>query len=67
MPRGTNIEKKLRKLERLTRRAFHGLQSCKYADLAQSYRGSCGHIAVSNTTTRDILKTLDELDELRSQ
>lgn len=65
MPSGTNIDRKLRKLERLTRRAFHGLDSLKYVVLAQSYRGGCGSIFIGHGLTRNILKTIDELDELR--
>jgi hypothetical protein len=66
MPSGTNIDRKLRKLERLCRRAFHGLDSLHYVCLAQSYRGGCGAVNVGNSLMRDILKTLDELDELRT-
>lgn len=67
MPQGTNVPKKLRKLERLVRRAFHGLDSLKYVMLAQSYRGGAGSVFMGNGLVRDILKTLDELDELRSK
>lgn len=66
MPSGTNIPRKQRKLERLVRRAFHGLDGMHYVLLAQSYRGGCGNVFVGNSLMRDILKTLDELDELRS-
>jgi hypothetical protein len=64
MPSGTNIDKKRRKLERLVRRAFHGLDAVKYVDLARSYRGGASHIFVGNALIRDILNTLEELDEL---
>lgn len=66
MPSGTNIPKKMRKLERLVRRAFHGLDGMHYVLLAQSYRGGAGSVFVGNALMRDILRTLDELDELRS-
>lgn len=66
MPSGTNEDKKLRKLERLTRRAFNGLDAIKYVEIAQSYRGSCGHVFVGNALMRDILTTLDELDQFRA-
>jgi hypothetical protein len=67
MPQGTNIPIKLRKLERLCRRAFHGLDSLKYVMLAQDCRGSAGSVFIGNGLMRDILKTLDELDELKSE
>lgn len=67
LPSGTNEDKKLRKLERLVRRAFHGLAAIKYVELAQSYRGGAGSVFVGNACMRGILKTLDELDELRDE
>lgn len=66
MPSGTNVDKKLRKLERLVRRAFHGLDSLKYVALSQSYRGGAASIFIGNGLIRDVLKTLDELDDLRA-
>lgn len=67
MPQGTNIPIKLRKLERLCRRAFHGMDSLKYVMLAQDYRGSAGSVFMGNGLIRDILRTLDELDELKGE
>lgn len=61
----TNVPRKLHKLERLVRRAFHGLDAIKFVLLAQSYRGGAGSIYVGNALMRDILTTLDELDEMR--
>lgn len=66
MPSGTNIDKKLRKLERLVRRAFHGLDSLKYVALAQSYRGGATSIFMGNGLIRDVLRTLNDLDDLRA-
>jgi hypothetical protein len=67
MPSGTNLEKKRAKLERLCRRAFHGLDSIHYVTLAQCYRGGASSIFCGNALIRDILKTLDELDELKAR
>lgn len=64
MPSGTNLELKRRKLERLVRRAFKGEDSRLYTDAARNYRGSASHLLVGNALMRDILKTLDELEEL---
>lgn len=67
MPSGTNELKKLRKLERLVRRAFHGLNSLKFVDLARSHRGSASSVFMGNKRIHDILRTIDELDELRDE
>lgn len=66
MPSGTNLTKKRIKLERLVRRAFRGEDALKYVDLARSYRGGCSHVFIGNALMRDILNTLEELDELAS-
>lgn len=66
MASGTNEHKKLRKLERLVRRAFHGLDAVHYVTLAQSYRGGASSIFCGNALICDVLKTLDELDEVRA-
>ena len=60
-----NELRKLRKLERLTRRAFHGLDAVKYVLLAQSYRGGASSVYCGNGVIRDVLRTLDELDRVR--
>lgn len=64
MPSGTNLQIKRRKLERLVRRTFRGEDAIKYVQLAQSYRGGASSIFVGNALIRDILNTLEELDEL---
>lgn len=65
MPSGTNIDRKLLKLEKLVRRAFHRLDYLHFVMLAQSYRGGASSIFIGNPLMRDVLRTLDELDELR--
>lgn len=65
MTSGTNELLKLRKLERLTRRAFEGTDGVKATLMAQMYRGSGGPVFVSHAVMRDIHRTLDDLAEAR--
>lgn len=65
MTSGTNELIALRKLERMVRRTFHGLDSVRAAEMATAFRGSGGPVFVTNARRRDILRTLDQLEAMR--
>lgn len=73
MPSGTNEAKKLRKLARLTRLAFGGARRHNGEQITtlgmvlhcQQAPGTFGMFGITNSTVRDIMKTLDELDEMQ--
>lgn len=75
MPSGTNIARKLRKLERLVRRAFEHTTRADGTRATldglilhcQQHPGTYGRYSITNSVARDILKTLSELDDLKEQ